>query len=150
MREGATLKRYQTALGLWFLCGAMLAGEGLCGGIFLVGGVGLPGRLELGMERTSSSGTERKWKKDEDSGLDFKVSNGQVVLIACDKTECVTDRNVAIGTHEKVVVRRYGAPIGERPLKDKAFFWKYRGVGFRIKEEIVQTIYIFPRFSEKY
>ncbi len=95
------------------------------------------------MERPGPEGIG-EWRTTP-NGLKFKVDKkGRVVLIACDKRYCATDRNVAIGMKQNVVFQRYGAPIDEKKLRDGTFF-RYRGTGFRIYKGIVREIYVFPR-----
>lgn len=131
------------ALSFWMV--VLASGTALCGGIYLVAGVGAEGVLELGQQMESPGpGRLGEWRTTA-NGLRFKVDKkGRVVLIACDKRHCATDRNVVAGMRLNVVFQRYGAPIDEKKLKDGTFY-RYRGTGFKIQDGVVREIYVFPR-----
>jgi len=143
------LKKISIFLSLcFFFWGVVLLKQSICGGIFLLTGVGLPGELEIGQKRDDiSTGEEGKWI-DHDSGLRFKVDKHRfVVLILCEQRGCVAERNIEIGTKKDTLLRRYGAPLQENTLKDGSFY-RYYGVGYKIQKGRVRAIYIFPRFDK--
>jgi hypothetical protein len=138
-----------------FFGGVVLLKQGLCDGIYLLNGVGLPGELEIGQKIDTSSNHKGGEWIDHSSDLKFKVDVDKdkdkfVVLILCAQRGCVAERNIEVGTGKKTLLRRYGAPLEKRELKDDTiFFYRYYGVGFKIEKERVSAIYIFPRFDKK-
>ena len=127
--------------------------EAGAGGYFLVDGVGLEGQLEVGgpVPKSAPGGApDGQWHPfpHARSPLKFKAADGIVVMIMCD-SNCLTNRNISIGSQLKQVYWRYGKPLEKKALKDKPFL-VYNGVGFLMdsKGERVEAIYIFPHFKK--
>lgn len=142
-------------LSLYFLFGGVFSfatrGIAMSAQRFLVKGIGLQGVLEIGDTNPSIDWAEREWLVHP-SDLKFKVDaqdpRRPVVLIKCDQGDCVTDRNVKLGTLQKTVLSRFGAPLQKKQLKNDRIFFGYHGVGFEFVNNRVHSIYIFPRFEK--
>ncbi len=121
------------------------------GGLFLIDGVGLQGRLEIGMRAPQDRGAVRDhpgWLILDDGPLWFaKTTEGQVALIRCNK-QCLTNRGVATGSRRQEVLSAYGNPVEERPLEGKQFL-SYRGAGFLLDGDTVVAIFILPDVAKK-
>jgi hypothetical protein len=119
----------------------------MCGGYFLLNGIGMPGELEIGQKRDERAVTPGEWIRHSEA-LRFKVDRSQnVVLISCKVRGCVAENNIEIGTRLGTLLRRYGAPVERSRLKEGVFY-RYHGVGFIIRNDRVSDIYIFPRFDK--
>lgn len=130
-----------------------IRGDVFSGGYFLVPGVGLQGNLEIGGPAPPNSEIRgNNWTEVGKTGIHFKVSRHtggvRVALIRCEQS-CVTDRGIGIGSQLKEVFRRYGYPLKTRKSsKSSKMFLTYRGIGFRLENNTVDAIYIFPIFKK--
>jgi hypothetical protein len=116
------------------------------GGLYLVQGRGLEGKVEIGgpVPRTATAPVAGWFRAGE---LEFRTATGDrhgpIVLIRCQQATCLTDRIVLVGSDESEVLRRYGAPQ-ERSESEQGALLRYRGVGFLVVSGKVSAIYILP------
>jgi hypothetical protein len=120
----------------------------MCGGLFLVDGVGLEGKLEIGMPAPPQArelNDQSGWYGLDDLPIYFKITTDRhVVMIRCDNY-CLTNRSISIGSRVQEVLRTYGKPLAERSIEGKKFL-EYRGVGFALNAQgnAVGNIFILP------
>ena len=118
--------------------------------LFLKPGLGIEGEMELG--KSVSLSDERMDEYKTRFGLDYGLSKDTLTLlrfINCDRPGCITDKNIGIGGSIGALIRRFGAPVQEKELKDGAQFLAYDGVAFRIENEKISVIYILPFRKKK-
>jgi len=118
--------------------------------LLLKPGIGIAGEMELG-KAVSLSATELNYYKTR-FGLDYGLSKDTLALVRfinCDRPGCITDKNIGIGGSIGALIRRFGAPVQEKELKDGAQFLAYDGVAFRIENEKISVIYILPFRKKK-
>lgn len=123
-----------------------------CGGFFLIDGVGLQSKLEIGRAAPRNARAIRGrpgWYSLDRHPLSFrKTPDNRVVVIRCDKY-CLTNRSVAVGSSMGEVFLSYGTPAEERTLEGKRFL-SYGGTGFLFDtRENVEAIFIFPKALEQ-
>ncbi len=118
--------------------------------LLLKRGVGIKGELELG--KSVSLSDERMNEYKTRFGLDFGLSKDTLALVRfinCGQPGCITDKNIGIGGSIGALIRRFGPPVQDKPLKDGAQFLAYDGVAFRIENEKISVIYILPFRKKK-
>ena len=123
-------------------------GQAFCGGYFLVDGIGLEGKLEIGRSAPKEvrSADAQGWSSMDGMPLDFKTTgDNRVAVIRC-ASHCLTNRGIAIGSSVKEVLLTYSTPDEEKVVNDGKKVLIYKGVGFLLdqKESFVEGIYIFP------
>lgn len=118
------------------------------GGYFLIDGVGLEGKLQIGLpapKNVKASGDQEGWRRLDNLPLYFKTTSGdRVAVIRCDRL-CLTNRGISIGSSFEDVLLGYGTPSEEKTLSGKKFLI-YSGAGFLFDKSgnSVESIYIIP------
>lgn len=149
-----TLKQllHLASIALFFIALPALAPErAACGGFYLIDGVGLQGRLEIGRPAPRNAREirgQRGWYRLDRIPLLFrKTPDNRIAVIRCDGY-CLTNRSVAVGSSIREVFLSYGTPIEEKTLEGKRFL-TYGGTGFLLDAKgAVEAIFIFPKALE--
>lgn len=128
------------------LCSALLLLAGSAKAQYLVSGVGVEGLVAIGDSKAGAKPGD--WNR-AGPGLDYRIDQrNRVVLIRCQDSKYVTDRNVRIGSPETDLIRWYGAPREREPFPGGTLYG-YLGISFAVRNGRVETIYIFPRYLLK-
>ena len=119
-------------------------------GIYLKRGVGAQGRIELGWIVDKMDSTSLNMLNDYKDlyGLEYGLNDttDAIRFLKCNKWNCYTDNNIAVGDMDGIVYKRFGKPIQSVQFKKKQeTFIAYEGVAFMIDSEgLVKEIYILP------
>jgi hypothetical protein len=126
-----------------FFCGSLLLVGNVAEAQYLVPGVGVEALIVIGEHK---AGTRSGDWNPAGEGLEYRIDEaGRVVLIRCNDSRYVTDRNVRIGLPETDVIRWYGA-ARERERIPGGALYGYLGISFAVRSGRVVVIYIFPRY----